>query len=361
MVLSPLPIIAKGVDASLELPLLLHNEPILRPRARWCAMAKIAIVGGSGFLGTRLAAKLRSSGHIVTVVDLVPPRQPDLAFRSADVRQRDTLMQALAGVEIVYNLAAVHRDDVKPASLYDEVNVDGAVNLCSVCGDHRIRQIIFTSSVAVYGQIAADASEEQVPAPDTPYGRSKLRAEVVHHEWQAEDPDRRAIVIVRPTAIFGEGSRGNIDLLLRQVAAGRFLMVGQGRNRKSMAYVGNVSEFLTHVLRFRSGTRVFNYADKPDLTTAELLTNIRLALGRPANAPVRIPYSLGLLGGLACDIVSSVTGRRLPISAFRIRKFCSTTTYSSNRLLATGFKAPVTLGEAIERTIADHIRQGLGN
>ena len=323
-------------------------------------MAKVAVVGGAGFLGARLTNRLRTLGHTVTVVDLVAPRQPDPAFRSADVRRHDRLIEALEGVETVYNLAAVHRDDVTPTSLYQEVNVDGAVNLCSVCRHHSIRQIIFASSVAVYGHAAVDISEEQVPAPDTHYGGSKLRAEVVHHEWQVEDPDRRALIIVRPTAIFGEGSHGNVDLLLRQVASGRFLMVGQGRNQKSLAYVGNVSEFLAHVLQFRSGRHVFNYVDKPDLTTAELVTTVRRALGGPASAGVRIPYPVGLFGGLVCDIVSSLTGRRLPVSASRIRKFCSTTTYSNNRLLATGFKAPFTLGDAVELTVADHIRQGPG-
>ena len=51
----------------------------------------------------------------------------------------------------MYNLAAEHRDDVRPRSLYDEVNVEGAKNVCRVAEEKGINRIIFTSSVAVYG------------------------------------------------------------------------------------------------------------------------------------------------------------------------------------------------------------------
>ena len=54
----------------------------------------------------------------------------------------------------------------------------------------------------------------------------------------------RSLVIVRPAAVFGEGNRGNVYQLLRQIASRRFVMVGSGHNRKSMAYVGNVSALL---------------------------------------------------------------------------------------------------------------------
>ena len=213
-------------------------------------MASIAILGGAGFVGGPLATALRSAGHGVRIVDAAAPLGGGPAYRRADVRNRAALSAsvaaALEGSEVVYNLAAVHRDDVKPVTVYDEVNVAGAVNLCSVCRELRIDRLIFTSSVAVYGLVAPDTSEEREPAPFNAYGRSKLRAEQVHREWQAEAPEHRSLVIVRPAVVFGEGNRGNVYELLRQLIARRFVMVGSGRNRKSMAYVGNVSAFLVH-------------------------------------------------------------------------------------------------------------------
>ena len=96
-------------------------------------MASIAIVGGAGFIGGRLGAVLRRAGHTVKVVDVVAASDPDVEWRGADVRDYEALTRALAGSEVVYNLAAVHRDDVKPLTRYEEVNVTGAVNVCSVC------------------------------------------------------------------------------------------------------------------------------------------------------------------------------------------------------------------------------------
>jgi len=319
-------------------------------------VAVIAIVGGAGFLGLRLARVLDAKGHVVRIVDVTSPANGLFTHDRADVRDSRALVGALEGAEVVYNLAAAHRDDVRPAALYDEVNVGGAVNVCNACSEVGIGRLIFTSSVAVYGLGPSNASEERAPAPFNPYGLSKLRAEQVHRAWQAERPDSRSLVIVRPTVVFGEGSRGNVYQLVRQIMARRFVMVGSGGNRKSMAYVGNVSSFLGHVLVRGPGTHLFNYADGPELSMEELVQTILEALGRSPVIGSRIPYAVGYLGGLACDALACLTGRRLPISAVRIRKFCSTTTFSTERLNATGFRPPISLRDALVKTIEHEVR-----
>ena len=180
----------------------------------------------------------------------------------------------------------------------------------------------------------------------------------MHRAWQAEAPERRSLVIVRPTVVFGEGNRGNVHQLLRQIIARRFVMVGSGRNRKSMAYVGNVSAFLVHALGLGAGAHLFNYVDKPDFSMQELVETMLQALERPAVIGARIPYVVGYLGGIACDMAAAVTGRRLPISAVRIRKFCSTTTFSADRVQSTGFRPPIGLREALAKTISQEVSEG---
>lgn len=318
-------------------------------------MPAVAIVGGSGFIGRRLTDTLRASGHDVRIVDVQRAAGGDADFRRADVRDRAALSAALAGSDVVYNLAAVHRDDVKPVTLYESVNVTGASTLCAVCRDLGIDTLIFTSSVAVYGDAQPDASEEQPPAPTTPYGESKLRAEQIYRTWQAQEPGRRSLSIVRPTVVFGEGNRGNVYQLVRQVTSGRFLMVGSGRNKKSMAYVGNVCAFLARMLTWEPGTHVCNYVDKPDLSMLELVNIIADAAGQRRLLRVRIPYALGYLAGVGCDLLSAVTGKSLPISSVRVRKFCSTTTYSSTNNSSYGFQHSVGLREALTSTIRHEI------
>ena len=320
-------------------------------------MGLIAVVGGKGFIGERLSKALRGDGHDVRVVDVVAPSGCDVGYRRADVRDRSSLAVALQGSEVVYNLAAVHRDDVKPISLYDEVNVAGAINVCDVCRELGIGKIVFTSSVAVYGLAVPNTSEKRPPVPFNAYGRSKLRAEQVHREWQMGAPDSRSVVIVRPAVVFGEGNRGSVHQLVRQIIARRFIMVGNGRNRKSMAYVGNVSAFLVHALGLGAGVHLFNYTDGPDLSMHELVETILQELGRPRVAGVYIPYVFGYLAGAACDVAAAITGRRLSISAVRIRKFCSTTTFSAHRVIASGFRPPLGLRQALVKTIRYEARE----
>ena len=312
----------------------------------------VSVVGGSGFIGTHLASRLVQSDIAVRVVDVSSLGEKEGSVR-ADVRDCYSLASALRGSEVVYNLAAVHRDDVRPATLYEDVNVRGAANLCNVCRDLGIHKIVFTSSVAVYGFESHNTSEESNTAPVSRYGHSKLRAEQLYRDWHDEDPERRTLVIVRPTVVFGEGNRGNVYELVRQVISRRFVMVGHGRNKKSMAYVGNVSAFLVHVLGLGTGIHVFNYVDEPDLSMEELVRMVRTTVGRSPATRVRIPYPLGYLFGVGCDLVASVCGKRLPISAVRIRKFCSTTTFVAQRLASTGFHPPVSLREALAKTIKD--------
>ena len=323
-------------------------------------MATVAVVGGLGFLGGHLVSALLSSGHDVTVVDVARSSDVNCTYRQADVGDRSSLRGALRGAEVVYNLAAVHRDDIRPIARYEEVNVLGAENVCAVCREIGVSRIVFTSSVAVYGAGGVDTSEEANPKPSNPYGRTKLLAENVHREWQDEATGIRTLVVVRPTVIFGEGNRGNVFELIRQISSQRFFMVGGGENRKSMAYVGNVSSFLVYALRLSPGVHLFNYVDGPDLSMRELVEVICLTLGRSSVPNVRIPYVVGYLGGVACDIVASLAGRSLPISAARVRKFCSTTTFSSRRVDETGFRAPFDLRGALVRTVEyEAVRLGL--
>lgn len=338
---------------------------------------RILITGGSGFIGTRMAGELLNNGHQLAIYDLVrSSAYPDLCLQ-ADVRDPKALQAACSGRDAIVHLAAEHRDDVRPVSLYEEVNVGGAENVVAAARLSGCKRIIFTSSVAVYPLNVPAPTENNEPKPFNPYGTSKLKAEEVFRRWAQETPGA-TLVIVRLCVVFGEGNRGNVYNLLKQIHGGRFLMVGRGLNRKSMAYVGNASRFLASCLACPPGTHLLNYADKPDLSVIELVAIVRRELSvlnsdrqtrrsapsSPPTAPssfqlsafsfqrfTRLPYWLGLGAGLALDGVARLTGRKFPISAIRIRKFCAETTVGTKRLESTGFKRPYSLEQALARTI----------
>ena len=310
----------------------------------------IEVIGGAGFIGTRICARLDQSDYRFRVFDKRPCGRFEKHAKIGDIRNTEDLSAWLHEDSVVINLAAEHRDDVRPISLYDEVNVQGAKNLCEVCRAKKITKVIFTSSVAVYGfsRIGTDETGEIMPFND--YGRTKAEAEDVYRAWQAEDPEIRTLVIIRPTVVFGEQNRGNVYNLLKQVASGRFLMIGNGTNRKSMAYVENVAAFIIHSLSFGPGVHLYNYVDKPDLTMNDLVSKIRSMLGKWQGGGLRVPYWAGYSLAKLTDVLALLTGRSFSISSIRVKKFCSNTVFNTS-LEKTGFIAPVALDAALKKTV----------
>ena len=202
---------------------------------------RITVIGGSGFVGTNLCRLLAMKQQEFEIIDLKMSSQFPKKCKIADVRDAETLRKTITG-DVVVNLAAVHRDDVRDKSDYQMTNVIGAENIAMVCEEKSIEKIVFTSSVAVYGFAEPGTDENGVINPFNEYGRTKFAAEEKLRDWYLKN--NSSLIIVRPTVIFGEGNRGNVFNLLKQIASGRFLMVGNGENKKSMAYVANVVAFL---------------------------------------------------------------------------------------------------------------------
>ena len=312
---------------------------------------KINVIGGSGFIGTCLCRRLKQAAAVdFSIIDKAASSTFPEKAKITDVRSVDALRLTVSENSIIINLAAEHRDDVRPLSLYEDVNVGGAKNLCTIAREKNVNTIIFTSTVAVYGFAPLNTDESGAIAPFNDYGRSKYDAEQVFKVWQAEDSANRTLVIVRLTVTYGEQNRGNVYNLLRQIASGRFVMVGDGKNRKSMAYVENVAAFLEYAVTFKPGVHIYNYIDKPDFTMNQLVGTVNRMLGKSEKIGFRLPYTVGFAIGKAFDLVAAITGKRLAISSIRVKKFCANSMFNTS-VEKSGFVAPVPLGEALERTV----------
>lgn len=314
-------------------------------------MQTINVIGGSGFIGTRLVRRLLSNEKMsVQIIDKAPSQvYPDLVTLG-DVRSVKQLRASIANESVIVNLAAEHKDDVRPLSLYDEVNVGGAKNICAVARERSVKTIIFTSTVAVYGFAPIGTDESGNIAPFNDYGRTKYEAELVFKAWQAEAPTERTLVIIRPTVVFGEQNRGNVYNLLRQIASGKFVMVGNGENRKSMAYIENVVAFIEYTMSFKPGVHIYNFIDKPDSTMNGLVANVNHILGRPEKTRFRLPFTVGYAIGKGFDLVSALSGKRFAISSIRVKKFCANSVYNT-AIDQIGFVSPVPLEQAIAQTV----------
>ena len=311
----------------------------------------VKLIGASGFVGTRLLDLLKEDGsYEMENIDLLPsPFFNDLTV-IGDVRVQEQMDKLLEGAEVVVLLAAQHRDDVSPVSLYYETNVGGLETALRAMEKNGCKRIVFYSSVAVYGLNKDNPSEDFPKDPFNHYGKSKWQAEQVLQEWYKTHPDWN-INIIRPTVIFGERNRGNVYNLLSQIAGGKFLMVGNGVNKKSMAYVGNVVAFTKYLIdECVSGYNVYNYIDKPDFTMNELVSLVERVLDKKIPS-IHFPYWLGMFGGYCFDLLAKITRKKLAISSVRVKKFCATTQFDSSKMLSTGFVAPFTLEEGLARTL----------
>jgi nucleoside-diphosphate-sugar epimerase len=314
-------------------------------------MKNISVLGGSGFIGTRLARRLSRNAHVrFQILDKLNSHSFSSQTIITDIRTIEQLRVAIREQDVIINLAAEHRDDVRPLSLYDDVNVGGARNLCTVAREKKVSTIVFTSSVAVYGFAPLGTDESGKIAPFNDYGRTKYEAEQVFKAWQAEAPEERTLVIIRPTVVFGEQNRGNVYNLLRQIASGKFVMVGHGENRKSMAYVENVVAFIEYSMGFKPGVHTYNYIDKPDFTMNSLVANVNRILGISEKITFRLPFAVGFLIGKIFDLVAAMTGKRFAISSIRVKKFCANSVYDT-AIDNTGFVRPVPLEQAIAQTV----------
>jgi GlcNAc-P-P-Und epimerase len=309
---------------------------------------RVGVIGGSGFIGNWLVEVLLNQKYSVHIIDRQPSRVHPELWREADVRDPESLLEACRSRDVLYNLAAEHRDNVDPGELYRTVNVDGALNTCYAAEALGIRKLIFTSTVAVYGFAAGEVDETAPMNPFNDYGRSKLDAERVFLAWAGRSADR-SLTVVRPTVVFGPGNRGNVYLLLKQIAGGRSIVVGDGHNKKSMAYVANVADFLAHALEFGEGVHIFNYVDKPDHDMNELMALAIETLG--CGRALRVPYVLAMAAGIACDLIGRLTKRQFPISSVRVRKYASSTQFAAERVLESGFRPRYSLRGALVDTV----------
>jgi nucleoside-diphosphate-sugar epimerase len=308
---------------------------------------KILIVGGSGFVGSRLLSEVNTSDFYNL------DKNPSLFYKDitlqGDIRHLDQV-KIPKGTSSIVLLAAEHRDDISPTKLYYDVNVQGTKNVLQAMDIAGVKNLIFISSVAIFGLNKINPNEKSPKDAFNHYGKSKWQAEQVIKDWYKNDPKDKSVTILRPTVIFGERNRGNVYNLLKQISSGRFIMIGKGDNKKSMAYVGNIVALIKSRLEAsEKGYHVFNYADKPDLSMNELTHHIKKKM--KINLPKqKIPYWLGMLGGYGFDLMSFISRKKKSISSVRVKKFCATTQFDASKVHKI-FNPPYTLQEGLDKTL----------
>ncbi len=229
----------------------------------------VLIFGGSGFVGSHLVNSYLKAGIRVTVVDLVKPSfSGDYNFVSGDVRNQLNL-HFEEFPELVINAAAVHRTPGHAAHEYYETNLLGALNIIQWCEANAISNIVFLSSISIYGLGEKVITEKSKPNPVSDYGISKLLAEKLFINWASVPNTERRLIICRPAVIFGPGEKGNMTRLAEGIRRRYFFFPSNKPIVKASCYVEEVFSAINYVIALNESISIFNLTFPQPYTVQE--------------------------------------------------------------------------------------------
>lgn len=148
---------------------------------------KTLVTGGAGFIGSNVAKQLLADGHDVTILDDISSgyRQnldalSDAFFAEGDVRDENVVARAVAGVDVIFHLAASvgNKRSIDHPSDDSEINLLGTLRILEAARAENVRKIVLSSSAGIFGELRTLPIRENHPLePETPYGVSKMAAE----------------------------------------------------------------------------------------------------------------------------------------------------------------------------------------
>ncbi len=298
-------------------------------------MRSCLIIGGGGYIGHNWAKRLASSKRFDKIV-LADIRQPsgfqagNLEFVKCDVRKPLQLQNLKP--EWLFNFAAVHREPGHGPEEYFDTNIAGAKNACAFAEQTGCNNILFTSSIAVYGVLNKPKSEASATYPTTPYGISKLCAELIHEGWRRSGEGRR-LCVCRPGVIYGPGDPGNILRMIQAVRKGYFVFPGSKHLRKSYGYIEGLLDSFEFIMARTENQLTYNYVERETEPLGTLVQIVQKHVGRNIptfTAPMPVLEAVAKIAQLA-------TGGRSPLHPVRVRKTASSTHIIPESLLTMGF------------------------
>ena len=225
-------------------------------------MNNIAIFGGCGFIGLYLAEELVNLNLYgkIYLIDIHEPKDnfckekyqnllktKKIFFLRRDVRKNLNDINIEEKISLIFNFAAIHREPGHLPAEYFETNIKGAENVCNFADKFNCKNIIFTSSIAVYGMGEHEKNEDTPPKPSTSYGKSKFEAEKIHINWQNKNSSNLTLSICRPGVVFGAGEKGNVTRLVKFIKKKLFFYMGNKELKKGGVYVKELINMLLWV------------------------------------------------------------------------------------------------------------------
>jgi nucleoside-diphosphate-sugar epimerase len=300
-------------------------------------MSACVILGGGGYIGFRWAKRLAKTGRFQRIVlaDIMPPvptLPPSAEFITCDIRQNLAGQIKDVKPDWIFNFAAVHREPGHAAHEYFDTNLAGARNTTAFAEATGCQNILFTSSIAVYGPTPGATTEKSPLYPVSPYGITKHAAELIHEIWWRAATGRR-LLVCRPGVIYGPGDPGNILRMIRAVKRGYFLFPGRRDLRKSYGYIEGLLDSFEFAMDRPEAQLTFNYVERETEPLGRMVELIQEHFGkRIPTMPVPLPLLV-----LAARLIQVATRSRSSIHPVRVRKAATSTHIVPEVLKDLGF------------------------
>lgn len=322
-------------------------------------MKRIAIIfGGAGYIGRNMLSVFLKENkfekYIVCDIQLLQGFEmgQNVHFIQCDVRESIEIEigECDPSNSWIFNFAAVHREPGHAYNEYFDTNIPGALHVTDFARQKRIKNILFTSSIAPYGKSLEKRTEESPIYPETAYGISKALAEKIHESWQIEN-DQRRLIIVRPSVIFGPKDPGNVYRMIKSLKKGTFILPNGGNVIKAYGYIFGLIDSFMFVMDKEDRHIVYNYAENPLVPLKEMTLIVKEELGfkKPT-----LNLSVKLLSAMAWVLWNSgrIVGKSLDIHPVRVRKAGFPTNIEPRYLIDNGFNFKYNFGEALNDWIS---------
>ncbi|HTP24518.1 MAG TPA: hopanoid-associated sugar epimerase, partial [Anaeromyxobacteraceae bacterium] len=291
---------------------------------------KVLVTGATGFVGANVARVVSEQGDQVRVLvrsssDRTNLKDLDVEVAVGDLRDRESVRQAVSGCARVFHVAADYRFWARdPSELYEN-NVQGTVNVMEACLAAGVERVVYTSTVGTIGLSALPSPcDERTPlAPGqltSHYKRSKLKAEEAVLAYAGRG---LPVVVVNPSAPVGpcDVKPTPTGQMIVDFARGRIpAYVDTGLN---IVHVRDVAE--GHRLAAERGRVGERYIlGHRDMTLAQILAELAGITGRPAPS-LRLPYVVAWAAGAVSTAISTYVTRRPPavaLEAVRMSRRC---------------------------------------
>jgi UDP-glucose 4-epimerase len=325
----------------------------------------VLITGATGALGPAVIRAFEAAGWDIRTFSRKPPApgSPAAAHQhfSADIENVDALRRAMDGARAVVHMAALLHVFDRSSSLnaeYTRVNVQGTSTVMAAARDRAVQQAVALSSIAVYGPQTLMVDEDSVAAPDSPYGVSKLEAEREALRTTSADGKPLASVL-RLAAVYGPSVKGNYERLVRALARGRFVPVGEGKNARTLVFEDDAARAVVLAASQPAAKgAIYNVTDGEIHTVREIVAAISHALGR---RPPRfsVPSQLALFGVTSVETLFRLTGRRSPVTKATLDKYLEHVAVSGRRMHEVlGFEPRWSLADGWRQTVEQLRREG---